>query len=443
MLNWLWSPVKGRLIQVLLLFGLSPFILLQPLLAETVAPDGSQEVSISFEQVLTAAFKQNLGLQIEKQQLEAEAATESATFRKLLPSFSMSAGTTETLNDSSDPTNETTSYSSSLVMSQAIYQPTLMASWRKSELSLKKADFNLQRLAQKLVFDVKKAWYNVLQEEVLLAESRQSLARLKQHKQNAEAFYKSGKIWRNDLLQANVRVTKGEQDLFAAENRLVLAKSQVNLLLNRDIHSPFIPNGELEQIEFQGSLDNFVKRAMANRLDIKQSQLDIKIASKDKSLAKAKLKPTVNFRLSSSLTSPDFDYQTSNNQTTASINLNWNFWQFGQTSREVGAANAKLKAKQLALQQKKADIMLEVQKAYLTVMESQYSLKVSEQALQQSLENFRVSQIRYKEQLGSSNDVLDAQDLLTQTQTDRVAALSRYLIAIAELNLAVGEPVRF
>jgi outer membrane protein TolC len=74
-------------------------------------------------------------------------------------------------------------------------------------------------------------------------------------------------------------------------------------------------------------------------------------------------------------------------------------------------------------------------------MESKKSLAVSEAALKQAQENFRVSQIRYKEQLGSSNDVLDAQDLLTQTKTDRVSALSRYLTAIAELDLAVGVKV--
>ena len=70
-------------------------------------------------------------------------------------------------------------------------------------------------------------------------------------------------------------------------------------------------------------------------------------------------------------------------------------------------------------------------------------MAVSEQALKQSEENFRVSQIRYKEQLGSSNDVLDAQDLLTQTLIDRVSALSRYLTAIAELDLALGKAVQY
>ena len=397
---------------------------------------------LTLSELLNMAFKENLGLKIEQQEYTSDSATESATFRKLLPSFSLASGATETLNDSTLLDDETSNYVSSLVLEQAIYQPALMASWHKSELNLKKADYNLKRLTQKLVFDVKRAWYQVLQEQVLLAESETALARLKQHKQNAEAFYKTGKIWRNDLLQANVRVTRGEQELFAARNRVTLAKSQINVLLNRAIDSPFTPDGKLEWVEFKQTLEPLMQQAMGNRLDIKQSQLDIKIATTDKSLVEAKFKPTINFKLTNRVSSTDFDYGSSSNQTTASVNLNWNFYQFGQTSREVSSARAKVTARKLALQQKKTEIMLEVQQAYLAVKESQYSLSVSEQALQQSLENFRVSQIRYKEQLGSSNDVLDAQDLLTQTRTDRVKALSRYLTALAELNFALGSSAR-
>jgi len=278
---------------------------------------------------------------------------------------------------------------------------------------------------------------------VLYEEAVNSLERLKQHRQNAKAFYKSGKIWRNDLLQAEVRVSRGEQDVFAAKNQLVLAKSKVNLILNRDIYGPLNPLGKLEYMNFDGELQQYLDLAKSNRLEIKQGIIDIKMAGKDKEIAKAKSKPSVELKLSSSFSSLDLDYEDHNQQTTAALNLRWNFWQFGQTNREVHAANAKLRAKRLQLEQTKADITLEVQSAFLAVKESQYSLKVSEQALQQSLENFRVSQIRYKEQLGSSNDVLDAQDLLTQTRTDRFSALSRYLTALAQLDLAVGRATSF
>jgi outer membrane protein len=146
-------------------------------------------------------------------------------------------------------------------------------------------------------------------------------------------------------------------------------------------------------------------------------------------------------RLTSGAYSEHFGYQRSVNDTVASLTLRWDFWQWGQTNREVASARANVQVQHLSLAQLKAAVMAEVQSAYLTVVESQKSFKVSEQALSQAKENYKVSQICYTEQLGSSIDVLDAQDLLTQTRNSRTSALARYLTAIAELNLATGQGV--
>ena len=68
----------------------------------------------------------------------------------------------------------------------------------------------------------------------------------------------------------------------------------------------------------------------------------------------------------------------------ASLTLRWDFWQWGQTNREVASARANVQVQHLSLAQLKAAVMAEVQSAYLTVVESQKSFKVSEQALSQA-----------------------------------------------------------
>ena len=413
-------------------------VLLQPLTALAVSRS-----SFTFEQLVRIAFSQNLGLKIEQQQGAANSADEAAAFRRMLPSMSLSSGRSQSLQNTVDPGSELTSYSSSVVIAQPLYQPSLWASWQKSKLSKQRADQTLEKQKQTLMWQLKRAWFTLLQEKILNHEASESLARLQQHKKNAEAFYESGKIWRNDVLQAYVRVSRGEQDLFAANNRLTLAKSAINLLLNRSVTLPLEPKGEMTWQAFDKPFSGLLKQAISNRLELKQGKIDVELAKKDREIAESKLKPTVNFSLSTGATSQHFDYDRAATETVASLNLSWNFWQWGQTNQEINAADARVQVQNLTLQQQRSIILSEVQSAYLTVMESKKSLAVSEQALKQAEENFRVSQIRYKEQLGSSNDVLDAQDLLTQTKTSRVSAMSRYLIAIAELDLAVGAEVVF
>lgn len=397
----------------------------------------------TFEQLAKMAFRQNLSLKISQKQNYVSDLNEQVAFRQLLPEASVNSGRSEILQNTSDPLNELTSYSTTLRVSQPIYAPSTWASWKKSKLLKKRMSKNVEIQKQTLLFQLKSAWYDLLKEQILNQQAIESLKRLKQHRQNAEAFYASGKIWRNDVLQAQVRVSRGEQDVFAANNRLALAKSRINLLLNRSITLPLNPVGGLQWQDFEQSFEQLLKQAAVNRLEIKQSEIDIATAKYDRDIAESKRLPTVNLTISSGATASHFDYQRSVTQTVASLSLNWNFWAWGQTNKEVDAADAQIQIENLALQQKKMEVLSEVQSAFLTVMESKKSLAVSEQALIQSQENFRVSQIRYKEQLGSSNDVLDAQDLLTQTQSSRVSALSRYLTAIAELDLAVGKNVQY
>lgn len=399
--------------------------------------------AFTFNQMVSVAFSRNLDLQIQQRENEGEVAEQDIAFTSLLPSMSLTSGRFQTLQDSVDPDDEDTSYSSSVVLSQPVYQPSLWASWRKAQLRKERSDSSLTKQRQTLLFQLKQAWYNLLTEEILYQEALNSLERLKQHRKNAEEFYRAGKIWRNDVLQAHVRVSRGEQDIYAAQNRLELAKSRINVLMNRPITAPFVPKGEMQHTTFNRPFNVLLKQALTNRLELKQSEIDIALAQKDLEIAKAKLWPTVNLSLTTGVSSGQADYDPAAVETRVSLNMNWNFWQWGQTNKEINAAELDVSVEKLKTQQQKVAVMSEVQLAYLTVMEAQKSLNVSEQALKQAEENFRVSQIRYKEQLGSSNDVLDAQDLLTSTKNTRVSALSRYLTALAELDLAIGADVNY
>jgi outer membrane protein TolC len=80
----------------------------------------------------------------------------------------------------------------------------------------------------------------------------------------------------------------------------------------------------------------------------------------------------------------------------------------------------------------------EVKAAYLMVRESEKQVFVAQKAIEQAEENFRLNTERYKEQVGTSTDVLDAQTLLTKTKSDYVNALGDYYINQARLERAMG-----
>ncbi len=72
------------------------------------------------------------------------------------------------------------------------------------------------------------------------------------------------------------------------------------------------------------------------------------------------------------------------------------------------------------------------------MIESEKNIVTVEKALVQAKENLRINEERYKEQVATSTDVLDAQTLLTVTRTNYVNALYDFKIAKAALQRAIS-----
>jgi outer membrane protein TolC len=84
-------------------------------------------------------------------------------------------------------------------------------------------------------------------------------------------------------------------------------------------------------------------------------------------------------------------------------------------------------------------INLQVKQAYLRTKEAEQNIATVEQAVEQAKENLRITEEQYKEQVATQTDVLVAQTLLTQTETNFTNALFDFKIAKAFLLRAIGQ----
>ena len=87
------------------------------------------------------------------------------------------------------------------------------------------------------------------------------------------------------------------------------------------------------------------------------------------------------------------------------------------------------------------NIRLEVKLAYLKNKESEKNIITIKKAIEQAKENFRINEERYKGQMATSTDVLDAQVLLSITMTNYYNALYDFKISKAFLYRAMGREV--
>ena len=84
-------------------------------------------------------------------------------------------------------------------------------------------------------------------------------------------------------------------------------------------------------------------------------------------------------------------------------------------------------------------IRLELKDAILRLENAEENIPTTQKAIKQGEENLRVNEERYKAQVTTITEVLDAQSLLTRARVNFYSALYNHHLARASLERALGK----
>ena len=316
--------------------------------------------------------------------------------------------------------------------------------YKISELGLDRAETSAKITRQDVILDAKNAYFSVLKTQKLLEVSQQTVTSISSQKEVSENFYKVGLSPLNDLLQSQVQLANARQQLTVAQNNLEIAKTQFNTVLRRPVNAPVSLLQELDYTSYTQTLDSCLETAQKNRLEIQVADVDIEIAQKQVSLSERDYFPTVNLTGAYARTGDDWqshggdgisDSAGWNVQATAT----WNFWEWGRTGYGRKEKLARLAQSKYQRSEVLDIINLQVKQAWLRTKEAETNIVTIEKAVEQAKENLRITEEQYKEQVATQTDVLIAQTLLTQTETNYYNSLFDFKIAQAVLFRAIGQ----
>jgi len=293
-----------------------------------------------------------------------------------------------------------------------------------------------------LVKNVKVGYFALLKAEKILGVAIQTEKQVGEHYKVAQSFFEVGIIPKNDLLQSEVQFAQAKQGLIQADNGVSIAKSTFNTILRRDVKEPVEVVDILSYTPSTEALDDCIHLAYLNRPELKEMALKTEEARKQITLAKSPFYPSLSLQLYYAKQGDTPDVHGTSFQDEESWNiftsLNWTLWEWGKTYYSVNASKIGLIQAEDAQVQVRDAVSLEVKNAFLKLQESEKNIKVTVTAIDSAEENFRLNEARYKEQIATTTDVMDAQTLLTQAQINYYNALSDYNIARAQLERAMG-----
>lgn len=411
---------------------------------------------LTLQQSIDLALSQSVLIQSAKEGVKGAEAQKQEAFTGFLPKISTSYSYQRYNVDQGEnlsvnipgfpsflPTTTRDNYSWVVEAKQPIFAGGgILANYQASKIGREIASMDEASVLQDIIQDVRVAYFNVLKAEKNLTVAKQSVEQLEAHRNMSQDFFDAGVIPKNDLLRSEVELANGRQNLVRAENGVEMAKARFNTVLRREINTPTEVEDILTLRDYAKSLEECRNLAMENRTEIKSYTQKIEQSRKLVDVAKSEYFPSVNVVghyerygddpsvNGSPLRNPDLSYVMGV--------ASWNFWEWGRTKNRVDASRARENQATYALENLKDQVSLDVKNTWLTLQESRKQVAVTQKAIEQAEENFRITTERYREQVGTATDVVDAQTLLTRARSDYFNALSDYNISIARLERAMG-----
>jgi outer membrane protein TolC len=318
----------------------------------------------------------------------------------------------------------------------------LLSSYRLAELGIDQSQLEMDLEMLDLVLRVKEAYFNILGADKARQVAETTVESLTQTVKVARSFFEVGMIPINDVLKAEVELANAEQSLVSWTNLAQTARSNFNTVLVRQVNAPVEVEDILVYKPEVGDYSVFEKKALQNRPEIKILDVNILQADQQIRLAKSKYYPEI------SLT-----YQYISQGDTAAVKgspfvdanhwevlavANWTFWEWGKTYY-AGREKESLKRQLLETKADVEDgIRLQVKQAVLDLDSSAKNIPTTQKGVESGEENLRVNAERYKAQVSTITDLLDAQTLLARARLDYYRALYDHNQAKARLERALG-----
>jgi len=315
----------------------------------------------------------------------------------------------------------------------------LNAREKKSGYRVQVAVYALERQKQTVRKQVQHTYFDLLNAVADQQEDKASLKRLHEHARISGIFYEQGSVWKNDVLQSEVKIAQGKKQLISSRHSIRRKMATLNRLMNRPLGADIEVLGELTYrpvaVEWRQLQQQVEKNTHPDMLSVLLAQ---QISQTDLRIVQAENSPQVTLlgRVNNA-----YDLRQgrmSDDDAALTLSLAWPLWDSGLTEKEIALSkSAKIKS-DLKVHEKAQDILLAVRNSWYSLQESTGQLTVLKQALASAKENYRVNQVRYQEQLGSANDLLSAQDLLSASKKDWLSALATYNKALCSLQYELG-----
>ena len=314
---------------------------------------------------------------------------------------------------------------------------------REMELMAAKAEHDAVR--ENIIFEVSHVYLRHLMAIKLEEISGDNLSLAEKHLEVAEKLYEAEKVPMNDVYRAEVQVSSARQSLAEAETLRKLTGLSFKKLLDLEEDSPIrLPEKEIDLgnidlgEKFDYNLDECLKLAAENRSELSKLRYNRDALDYLRKVYSAEYFPHLSLGAAYGWEGEKYKFDGGHDYWTISLFLDFKIFDAGGRKARVRKVEAQKSRIDYLYSDLEKSISLEVRQAFYELENHLIKWESARDQHRSAKENFRITEIQYKNGLTSQILFLDAQNSYQKARSNLIIVHYEIVIAMAALDKACG-----
>ena len=310
----------------------------------------------------------------------------------------------------------------------------------QNQATIRKLDYEnfkkvFEATVNDVIFQTKSSYFTVLYAYENKKVAQDSVDKFSRFYKQAKAYYRTGRSPKVDVTIAETNLSNAKLKLIQAENSVNIAIANLNYAMGLPYLKNYVISERLEYKPLDLSFEEMIEFARESRPELKQAEIKVEQMNQTIKLAKKSYFPTLSlegqYQRGGRSWNSNYGFNIGGYLTFPAVNMML-------VRNEIREAKY-LYDKELAnAKNTQHNIYLELQKAYLKLLEKKNQLPVAQLQEKQANENFNLSFRMYGVGVGSPSEVKDAEITYENAQLTYYSSIYEYNLAKAELEKAIG-----
>ena len=323
-----------------------------------------------------------------------------------------------------------------------IYAPVKRADYHRAVAAEAVAKAKADLAARGIIIAVAQNYYGMAAGARKLANARTGLAEAQTFLAITTKLEAGGEAAHVDVVKAQIQVEQRARDVQDAALAADKARIALAVLIFPDFRQDFTVVDDLDRAAPLPDFPAIQGMASNNNPDIRAAQAAIQQQRYELSSARAGFLPTLSFDYFFGINANQFAIRNPEGQnllgSAAQVQLTVPIWTWGATSSRVRQARLRLQQARVDLTATQRELLGNLHSFYLEAQAAAAQLASLRRSVDLSQDNVRLTVLRYQAGESTAQEVVDAETGLVQARGAYDDGVSRYRIALANLQTLTG-----